>query len=169
MAQTDYSELMDIGFAGMVDPLSNPQYKTMRNDEASAEMPFGYAYAYKDRTTDGTSADLVTATSDIVPGILAHSHAYDSEIDLGDDGVLPTKDLNILRSGRILVIAEEAVDVGDPLFVRAVIAGAEVAGALAMQADSTDMIDMTGRGQWDSIAAAGELAWLRVDFLNPLT
>ena len=168
-AQTDYSETMAIGFAGMVDPQSNPQYKTMRNDEASAEVRFGVAVAYKDRTADAASADLLSATSDIVPGIVAHSHAYDSVVDLGDDGVLPTKGLNVLRSGRILVIAEEAVDAGDPLFVRAVATGSELFGGLRMSADSTDCIDMTGRGQWDSIAAAGELAWLRVDFLNPLT
>ena len=168
-AQTDYSETMAIGHAGMVDPQSNPQVKTMRNDEASAEVRFGVAIKYDDRTNDATSAALLTATSEIVPGIVMHSHAYDSVVDLGDDGVLPTKVLNILRQGRILVLAEEAVDVGDPLFVRAVAVGNELKGGLRMSADSTDCIDMTGRGQWDSKAGAGELAWLRVDFLNPVT
>lgn len=168
-AQTNYDETMAIGFAGMVDPLSNPQYKTMRNDEATAEVRFGVAVKYDDRTNDDTSAALLTATSEIVPGIVAHSHAYDSEIDLGDDGVLPTKVLNVLRSGRILVLAEAAVNTGDPLFVRAVATGGELKGALSNAADASDMIDMTGRGQWDSKAAAGALAWLRVDFLNPVT
>lgn len=167
-AQTDYSETMAIGFAGMLDPHHPYSIKTMRNDEASAEIPFGVAVAYQDRTADGTSAELVAATSDIVPGILLHQYIYDST-QLGDDGVLPDATLSVLRQGRVLVIAEEAVDVGDPMFVRAVATGAELNGALAMQADASDMIDMTGRGQWDSIAAAGELAWLIVDFVNPLT
>ena len=167
-AQTDYSELMAIGFAGQVDPASNPQVKTMRNAEAVESMEFGIAVAYQDRTADGTLADLLTATSDIVPGILLHSYAYDST-ELDAVGVVAGSTLNVLRSGRVLVLAEEAVDVGDPLFVRAVAVGAELQGALRMSADSTDCIDMTGRGQWDSVAGAGELAWLRVDFLNPVT
>ena len=164
-AQSTYSEEMAIGFAGMVDPKSNPQYRTMRNDEATAELPFGYAVKYDDAANDRTSAAALTATSEIVPGIVAHSHAYDST-QLGDDGVLPTNKLNVLRKGRILVVAEEAVQPGDRLFIRTVVAGAEIAGALRASADASDCIDSTGQGVWDSVAGVGELAWLIVDFTN---
>lgn len=168
-AQSDYSETMATGFAGMLDAESNPEVTTMRNDESSAAIPFGVAVKYDDRANDPSSAALLTAiTGEIVPGIVIHSHAYDST-QLDAVGVLPTHKLSILRKGRILVIAEEAVDAGDPLFVRAVAGVGELAGGLRMSADASDCIDMTGRGQWESVAAAGELAWLRVDFLNPLT
>jgi hypothetical protein len=168
MAQTSYSNTRTIGFAGMLDGEYRSEVMTMRNDEASASIGFGLAVK-RASTTDPTSAKLLTAiTGEKVPGIVVHSHAYDSE-QLDDDGVLSGERLNVAVSGRMLVACEDGCNVGDPLHVRAVAAGAEDAGALLAAADGTDTIDMTGRGVWETSASAGGLAWLRFDFLNPLT
>lgn len=169
-AQSTYNEEMTEGFEGMLDPKSHPQVLTMRNDEASAEIAFGRAVKYAS-ATDANSAKLLTAiTGEVVPGILIHSHAYDKDTDLGDTGVLPDRVLNILTQGRVLVVCENGCIPGDNLFIRAVAAGdPEFNGGLRSATDGTDTIDSQGQGRWETVAAAGALAWLRVDFLNPLT
>lgn len=167
-AQSDYSETMAIGIAGQVDPGSFPKFRPMRNDEAVEAIEFGVAVKWDDAANDASSAALLTATSEIVPGIVAYSDAYD-DTQVDTVGVLPTNKLNVLRKGRILVLCEDGCQPGDRLFIRAVATGGELQGALRTAADSTDCIDSQGQGVWDSIATAGNLAWLIVDFTNPLT
>jgi hypothetical protein len=168
-AQSTYTDTMDIGYAGQIDYKSNPQFISMRNDEASAEIEIGAAVKYDDVSGDKSSAALLSAiTGEIVPGIVAHSDTYDST-DLGDDGVLPDRNLSVMTKGRMLVVCEDGCSVGDRLHIRAVVTGAEVFGALLAAADGSDTIASTGQGRWTSIAAAGGLAWLEFDFTNPLT
>ena len=168
-AQLTYSDTMTIGQSGQVDPDSNLQVRAMRNDEATAEVRFGVAVKYDDAANDKTSAALMSATTEVVAGLVVRSHAYDKDTQLGDDGVLPDNMLNVARSGRMMVLCEDGCQPGDRLYIRAVATGAELKGALRASSDGTDCIDSQGQGVWDSIAAAGGLAWLIFDFTNPLT
>lgn len=153
-----------IGQAGLKQGLNEATVVRMRNDESSAAMPFGIAVK-NNSTSDAQSAKLLTAvTAEHVAGITMHSHAHLAD-DLNDDGeVKAGKALNVMRHGLIMVECENGCNVGSPLFIRCVTAGAEQAGALRSASDSTDCIDASAYGTWESSAAAGGLALLRFDF-----
>jgi hypothetical protein len=129
------------------------------NSEASAEIRFGQAVNFG--ATDG-SVLSPDNTSDVLAGIVVHSHDY-SDSQLGTSGVKPTNMLNVLRKGRIWVRSEDAVSVGDRMFVRCVIAGAEKEGAIRTSSDSTDCIDAGVQGVFVTSCDAGELAILEVN------
>jgi hypothetical protein len=162
--QTTFSQDLTAGFAGQKVGNGSFDVEPMRNGEASAEMAFGIAVKH-DSTTDERDAELFTAvTGEALAGIIIHSHSYDVDNQLGDDGVLPTYEIQVARRGRLLVPCEDGCDVGDPLFIRAVATGAELQGALLASADASDCIDMTGYATWRTSAAAGALAELEFDF-----
>jgi hypothetical protein len=52
--------------------------------------------------------------------------------------------LSIMRVGYAWVIPEDAFEIGDPVFVRCVAAGAEVAGSVRASADGTDCVRIPG-------------------------
>lgn len=161
--QTSFSNNRTQGIAGQAEGNGPRITETMRNDEATAEIPFGVAIKHAS-TSDEQSAALLTAiTGERIAGIVMHSHSY-ADTQLGDDGVKPGALLNVVRSGRLLVICEDGCNVGDPLHIRAVATGAELQGALLAAQDGTDTIDMTLAGEWRSSAAAGGLAVLEFDF-----
>jgi hypothetical protein len=164
--QSTFNAAPAVAYRGML-AVGGPQAEvlTMVNNEASAEMAFGLAVAFEG-STDDNGALAPDATSDVIAGILVHSHDYSNSADglLGTTGVKPTGRLNVLRRGWIWVKVEEAVVPGDRMFIRAVATGGEEEGALRKSADSTDCIDSTGQGVFLTTAAANGLAVLAVDF-----
>ena len=162
--QTTYLADVPVAYAGMLYDNGPNDVFSMINKEATAEIPFGVAVAFEGSTRDAGILSI-DATTDKACGIVLHSHMY-STLDVGTTGLKPGAVMNILRKGRVWVTAEMAVAPGDRLFIRAVVTGAEVEGALANAADSTDMIDSTNQGVWLTTAAIGGLAVLEVDFTN---
>jgi len=139
--------------------------RTMINQEASAEVPFGHGVKFEGSTED-LGALLPTAETSVIAGIVAHSHAY-ADDELGTTGVLPGATLNVLRKGKIWVAVEDGCAPGDRLWIRAVGAVApEAIGQCNNADDSTDMVDCTNAGVFLTTAAAGGLAVLDVDFTN---
>ena len=161
MAQTSYNTSMTIGIQGQLADAADNTIVTAFNEESSAEMPFGHALV---RGSADNGALLPDNTSDKLLGILLHSHNYDPDSQLGDDGVLPDETLSVLRKGRVLAKCIDGCSPGDGLFVRCVTAGNEQEGELRASSDSTDCIDATNMGTWQTTASAGGLAWLEVDF-----
>lgn len=162
MAQTAYTTLRTIGFEGQLADSSPNDVAAMRNDEASASMPFGYAVKF-DSASDETSAKILTAISETVAGIVLKHDSY-ADTQLDSTGVVFGNAINVVRKGRVLVKCEDGCNVGDRLYIRAVAGGGETAGALRASADASDCIDSTHQGVWRTSAAAGGLAWLEVDF-----
>jgi hypothetical protein len=168
--QTTYNFPSARAFAGMLVDSGNADVKTMRNDEVSAEIPFGTAVIFGS-ATDEDSAKLPSAETDAVAGIVLHDYNYQPGIDLGDTGVKPGVTINVLRKGRVWVVARKgAVVLGvSRLWVRAVAGGGEFLGACEDADDSTDTIDCTNQGVFMSSGAADALVMLEVDFTNDAT
>ena len=170
--QSTYNESPAIAYAGMLaDGGGDHHVAAMRNDESTAALGFGQAVIYAD-TSDPLSATLPTAESDVVAGIVVHSHAI-AQSDLADAtstaiaGPGPDTIVNVLRKGRIWVTVEDNVVVGDRLWVRGVAAGdPEFLGNCLPADDGTDTIDCTNQGVFRTAATAGNLAVLEVDFTN---
>lgn len=174
--QTTYSTAPAIGFEGMLEGTYPAMIVTAKNAEASASIGFGRAVVRKAVPTSDLDAVLPSAETDKPFGIVVHSHNYtrtwidadgNTLGDLDTTGLKPGVLLSLLRKGRILVKCEDGCVPGDKLWIRAVAAGdPEFLGGLNSADDSTDMIDATAMGEWQSTATAGGLAWLEVDFTN---
>lgn len=172
--QSTFGDNPAIGYAGTLDSNLAHDVITMKNAEASASIPFGYAVKFKDTVTTDKDAVLPAAETDKILGIVLRSDTYGvawTDLDgtvygqLDATGVKPGAFLNILRRGRILVTAEDAVEAGDKLWVRCTTGGVgEIIGGLTNADEGTETIDCTAVGTWMSSAAAGGLAWLDVNF-----
>lgn len=164
-AQTSYSIRMSLPYAGVLYDGGPHDVITMVNAEASAEMAFGRAVAFKGSGTDDLAAIIPAADTARLAGIVLHSHNYAATVQTGTTGVKAGERLSVLRKGRVYAISEDGCVPGDRLWVRVVAGGdPEFLGGLNNADDSTDMIDATSIGVWQSTASAGGVAVLEVDF-----
>ena len=168
--QTSYGATMAIGIEGQLADDGPHDVLACYNDESSASIAFGRAVKYGATSTDNFGVILPAAETDKIIGITVHTHEYSKGFtgaSLDATGVVAGFPLSVLRKGRILVVAEDAVTRGDRLWVRAVgSTPPEYLGGLNNADDGTDMIDCTKQGVWLTTASAGGLAVLEVDFTN---
>lgn len=161
MSQTSYSDTFVKAFEGMKVDLFNDDVESMVSEEASAEIPFGHM------VVQGTADDqalLPSGASDVLVGVVLHSHAYAKDDDLGTTGLKPKTHLNVLRRGRVWVRVEEACSPGDTPHVR--YAGAGDLGAFRVSAVGGETIDASAYGVFRTSAGANELALLELDMAN---
>lgn len=129
------------GEAGLLYDL-NP--RTMESFVAEGALPFGVAV---DQGTDPEKqATLLdgSSTAASILGIAVRTHALQAVRSQSDDNAYADEEMvNVLSKGRIWVVTEEAVAVGDSVFVRITAAGAEQAGAFRNDADGGDCIELT--------------------------
>lgn len=180
--QTDYPTVTPAGYSGqLIGRTEDHSIVPAINREASASIAFGRAVVWKlsSPTTD-YDVLLPAAETDTVAGIVIRLDQYarafsttditGASVTIGEldgTGLRPGTLMAILRKGVILVTVEDAVAVGDRLWVRAVAGGdPEFLGGLLNADDSTDTIDCTKQGIFLSSALAGGLAVLDVDFTN---
>jgi hypothetical protein len=160
MAITSYPTSMTAAIAGQLADGSANDIRSFVNDEASAEMPFGCA------VVQGSSekAALVPASDDQkVVGIVVHCHVYGAD-DLGDDGVKPECEINVLNRGRIWAEAATSASIGDRGYVH-------YAGDQAGRIGNLETIDVAFGTEKQirfltAAAAAGDLVVVEVDFNN---
>lgn len=163
--QSTYTSAMTARIEGQRADRGDCDIVAMRNDEASAELPFGRAVKFGS-TSDPTSAKLPTAETDIVAGIVVYATEYAPGLDLGDDGVLPSRPVQVMRKGRIAVRLEDAVTVGARGYVRAVAGAGELLGGILPADDGTDTIDCTNQIVFLEAGATDDIVMVEVDFTN---
>lgn len=174
--QTSYTDFPAIAIPGQLADDAFNDLITMFNANSSAAMPFGIAVAFKPSPTYDTDGATPANSTDKIAGILVHSHAHERTFtlpdgstagDLSATGLTVGAKLDVLRKGRVFVITQQAVAVGDRLFV-CYSAGTvyTAAGQLGNADESSNTIDLTKVGQWLSKASAGGIALLEVDFTN---
>lgn len=134
------SAALPVAFPGMRASADPGNIDSYVNGEASAEIPFGVCVA---QGTDDKEAIKLAATSDKLLGIVVHRHAYAYGVELGDTGLKPDVVMGVMTRGECWVLVEEAVTPASAPLVRAVAAGAEVAGAFRDTADASDLIDVS--------------------------
>lgn len=160
MSQTEITATMSAGFAGQLVG-SNHDIDAGIQAESSAEMPFGVCVVFG---TTEQGVKLPAAVTDNVKGIVGHSHAYDKTRELGDTGIKPKCQVNVVRRGQIYVTVEEAVAPGDRAYVR--YAGSGQKGAFRKSEVSGETIDVTLECQFKTVTAANGLAIVDCDFIN---
>lgn len=148
MAQLTVANRMTPGFPGMMADSNMAKYvRSYANAETVNEIPFGVFV--KQGATPNAAIQLDTVATDLAAliGVTVHSHAYHRNIEVGTIGMKPKTTMGVLRRGVIWVMCETAMAVNGPIFIRAVAAGAEVPGAVRVDADTADAFDASGIGR----------------------
>lgn len=170
MSQTSYALNLTASFAGMLaDGSTAHQVETRINAEASAEIPFGTFVVTGGSVGDAGAVLPSAGTTKLVLGPVVHSHAYSKgdNGELGTSGLKPKTVMNVLVRGRIWVLTETSVAVGDPVFVRyASGAGGTVLGRVRNATVSSEMIDLTTKARFitsATVTSTPVLACIEVD------
>jgi len=153
---------MAIGFPGQGFGLDRCLVDSFVNEEASAEIPFGVAV--KGGTNPENQCKLLTAITDKLLGITVRSDSYQKGHELGDTGLKPGVVCRVARKGELLVTVEEAVTPASRVYVRAVVAGAEVAGAFRDTTDASDLIDVSAYCRFMGTTTGAGVVRLAFDF-----
>lgn len=165
--QTTVSTKMTIAYAGMLADTDRVSHCDSRyNAESAAEIRFGDGVVRHSSDEDNAVVKPHTTAAAAAPlfaGVCVHSHDYARDVELGTTGVKPKVTMQVLQQGRVYVLPEEAVTPGDPVRVRVVAAGGEVAGAFRTTQDSTDCINITKIARWITTGSASVPAVLEID------
>lgn len=172
--QTTYNVAPAAAYAGMLADDTHNDIMTLANAEASASMPFGICIALK-TSSPATDRDAILPTgTPKLAGIVVHSHDYartftlpDGTVagELGASGLVPGTMLQVLWRGTVWVKVQQAVSVGDRLFVCTSAGTTYTAqGQIGNADESSNTADATKIGRFTSSAAAGGFAKLQVDF-----
>jgi hypothetical protein len=117
--QTEVTDAL-AAFPGLLGGYGKRDMHSYLNEEADGEVPFGFVVC---QGSDPNTAILPTSQADVshdgMLGIVAHSHAYAKDNELGDMGLKEGVTLNVLRSGSIWVYVNEAVTMGADVRVMA--------------------------------------------------
>lgn len=112
------------GFAGARNPHPGDVVPapSKTNAEAAAEIPFGTVVKHGSLITDALQ---LTATTDRLAGVLLHRHNYALGVEIGDVGLLPGADGDVIEyaGSGVMVTVDEAVTEASPVRVRVTAAG----------------------------------------------
>lgn len=155
MSQTTYNLQAERAFAGMLAEFDNTTKSSISraNEEASA-------VAYGKPAVAGTDAEkqflLPSGAGDLFLGCTVHRHGSE---DLDDDGIASGEMAELLKRGKIWVVAATAVAVGDDVYWD----HTTVPGT--WRNDATTAVQVVG-AKWDTATTApGQLAV--IDFNLP--
>lgn len=167
MSQTNYNE-QAAAFAGQMADLTDMVKDSALNGEVSAELAFGKFVVMSAAELIGASATDVTArgTPDVMVlpaasgddfkggGFVIHSHNYDKRLDMGLIGVLPKRQIAVLKRGRIWVNSGTAFAKADDVYVQYT-AGIAAVGDIANASDGGKNIKLWGARVLTPVSAAG--------------
>lgn len=159
MAQLTYTEAPAVAFPGLlVDMDAAARRSISRANEETAAVAYGTGVALG--TDPEVQFELPAATGFLFGGVLVHSHGRE---DVEAVGPVQDEPAELLRTGRVWVIVEEAVAVGDDVFLRHTANGGLLPGGWRTDADTANADQITN-ARWLTAAALGGLAQLEVNY-----
>lgn len=155
MSQTSYSIQAPRAFAGMLAEFDNTTKSSIsRANENASAVAFGKpAVAGTDAETQ---FNVPSGAGDTFLGCTVHSHGSE---DLTDDGIANGETAEILRRGKVWVVAATAVAVGDDVYWRHTTAPG------TWRNDATDSVQVPGATWATATSAVDQLAV--IDFNTP--
>jgi len=166
MSQTDYSLQADRAFAGLLaDPNANAMIHSLANED-SALAKFGLGYA---AGTDPEKQFQAFTGAASFAGVLVHRHQTEQRAQFGsggsggETGLQEGEPGDMLTLGRVWVEVDEAVNAGDPAFVRHTGTAADI-GKFRNDADTANA--QAVNGVFRSTTAGAGLALL--ELLEPV-
>ena len=162
MSQTAYAVDPALAFRGMLGDPNDDKFALPLANGAAAAVGFGIMVR-RDVTNPEDQFDVFSATGQDPVGVLVHTHAQEDPTLADPLGVALLEPASVLRRGRIWVVVEEAVAVGDPVFFRHTAgAGGSEIGAFRNDAD-TASCDQITNAQWLQGSAGAGVALLELN------
>lgn len=172
--QSTYNSAPPIAYAGQLEGTGHDIKSMVSVDTAS--IPFGSPVAFKPTPVSDQDAYLPAAGTDNIAGIVAMRQAYarkwtdsDGNVhgELDDVGLMTGAELNVVRRGRVAVLCQTNVAVGDRPYVSYNATGATYTapGQIGNAAEVGHTIDCTTKGEFVTSASAGGFAWLDCNFV----
>ena len=113
--QIDYNEVADDGFAGLLGDSGEGMFPISRALEDAAAIAFGLGVIFG---TDPEKQFARFSGAGTLAGILVHKQNRANPGLLTTLGIEQNEVASLLRNGRIWVVVEETIVVGDAVFVR---------------------------------------------------
>jgi hypothetical protein len=142
--------------AGQLADLGDNDIATYVSEEGSAEIPFGVMVAQG--TEDNGCLKMAVSTDKLV-GVVVATQAMNKPNELGDTGILPGIAVSVMKRGRIVVTAADAVTPADPVRVNE-------SGGTFQTGSSGGVTTLLKHARWLTTAGAGELAVVEFDMLT---
>lgn len=176
--QTTYAAAPPAAYAGMIADDTPANVMSMINAD-SVSIPFGTCVAFKTSSPTSDKDVILPGATPKLAGIVVHSHDFARSVtvldlagnsvtagELDSTGVVATAAIGVLWRGTIWVKVQQAVVVGDRLFVCNATGGTvfTAKGQIGNADESSNTVDATAIGRFISSAAAGGFAKLQVDF-----
>jgi len=175
--QTSYNAAPAAAFAGMLADDTENDVMTVINAD-SVSIPFGICVAFKTSSPTSDKDVILPGATPKLAGIVVHNHDFARSVtvldlagnsvtigELDSTGVVAGAVMGILWRGTIWVKVQQAVVVGDRLFVCTSAGTTFTAkGQIGNADESSNTVDATAIGRFISSAAIGGFAKLQVDF-----
>lgn len=160
--QTAYEQNLTIGHEGMLADITDNTVITGIN-ETDAVLPFGVLVVQDSAGAAGNAVKTVVSNSSVALGIALDSFAFETAKDANDRPGYPNEQpVNVLTEGAVIVYSEEAVGVGDPVYVRTVASGTNYAGRFRKSA-VTSKSSLVANAQFISKTSGAGLAVVQVN------
>ena len=115
------------------------------------------------RGASDRSAILPSTTGQEVMGVVQRIHSDVNPDGSDADSVSPFQTMSVVHEGRVYVVPEEVVAVGDDVYVRHTAGAGEEVGDLRTDADTADADQITGARWETSTVAIGDVAELSLN------
>ena len=161
MSQTSYSVDPALGFRGLLADPNTDSYMIPLANGAAAAQGFGIMVR-RDATNPEDQFDIFSATGQTPVGILVHTQAQQNQALADPLGVSLLETASVLRRGRIWVVVEEAITVGDDVYFRHTAGTGSEIGAFRNDAD-TASCDQVTNAQWLQGSTGAGIALLELN------
>lgn len=156
MVQLTYGD-QNVDNPAMEGMAGDAEFNDIRSQRSAAAINFGLGLAI---AADGLVA-LPAAAAFEFAGISLHKHK-----DLPNDTAVARyeigEEISLLRRGRIWVLAEEAVDPSQDVYLRHTVNGGDTPGHFRTDADTANA-DQIANAKWVDITTAAGLALLEIN------
>ena len=160
MTQSTYNAEAAIAFAGMLaDSDAMVRSSISRANEEASAVAYGSGVMFG---TDPEVQFLLPALTGFeFAGVAVHSHGREDPTAVGPETDEPNE---LLRKGRIWVVAEEAIAITDDVFLRHTVNGGLTPGGWRTDLD-VNKADQITQAKWLTAAAAlGDLVLLELNY-----
>lgn len=168
MSQLAYEEDPAVALEGQIADSSRNTERITGKTEGAGGVPMGrFVTVGTDVGTDGSrpQARLPALTGEISGGVGLGFSVLDTSIEQADTplGYEDESIMQIMRRGRIWMLAEDAVVFGNAVFVRFVAGGGEELGRVRSDADTADAVALPGATFRGTTTGVDELVLVEFD------
>lgn len=173
MAQTSHSRTQAVGLVGELDSADMQDTVSVVNamtavGDGTDELLFGTLVSDELALIgNAISAKRLDAQADKLAGILVRTDTFNKSNELGDNGIKPGVIGTVAKRGRVRVMLDETVAIGDTVrYYAKAVSGKHQGAFRTTDPTGTDTVVITAGAKFVSAGTTATGAWLEFDVLN---